>query len=99
MRGPQIERAGRGEAGAEPAVAALNGEQPGGLTGRAGLPPEIGVQARYERLAVTHATTLGQFPTLSIGFIDKAALPGERLEVRAIRHIDLRKPRTQVPVS
>ena len=71
MREPQIERAGRGEAGAEPAVSALNDEQPGGLTGRAGLPPEIGVQARYERLAVTHATTLGQLPTLSIGFIDK----------------------------
>jgi hypothetical protein len=71
MREPQIERAGRGEAGAEPAVAALNGEQPGGLTGRAGLPPEIGVQARYERLAVTHAITLSQLPTLSIGFIGK----------------------------
>jgi hypothetical protein len=71
MREPQIERAGRGEAGAEPAVSALNDEQPGGLTGRAGLPPEIGVQARYERLAVTHATTIGQLPTLSIGFIDK----------------------------
>jgi hypothetical protein len=72
MREPRIERAGRGEAGAEPAVSALNDEQPGGLTGRAGLPPEIGVQARYERLAVTHATTLGQLPTLSIGFIDNA---------------------------
>lgn len=73
MREPQIERAGRGEAGAEPAVSALNDEQPGGLTGRAGLPPEIGVQARYERLAVTHATTLGQLPTLSIGFIDNGS--------------------------
>ena len=71
MREPQIERAGQGEAGAEPAGAALNGEQPGGLTGRAGLPSEIGVQARYERLAVTHATTLSQLPTLSIGFIGK----------------------------
>ncbi len=77
MRGPQIERAGRGEAGTEPAVAALNGEQPGGLTGRAGLPPEIGVQARYERLAVTHATTLGQLPTLSIGFIDNVPRPAD----------------------
>jgi hypothetical protein len=72
MREPQIERAGRGEAGAVPAVSALNGEQPEGLTGRAVLPPEVGVQARYERLAVTHAITIGQLPTLSIGFIDKA---------------------------
>jgi hypothetical protein len=71
MREPQIEQAGRGEAGAEPAVSALNDEQAGGLTGRADLPPEIGVQARYERLAMTHAITLGQLPTLSIGFIDK----------------------------
>ena len=77
MREPQIERAGRGEAGAEPAVSALNDEQPGGLTGRAGLPPEIGVQARYERLAVTHATTLGQLPTLSIGFIDNVPRPAD----------------------
>ena len=59
------------EAGAEPAVSALNGEQPEGLTGRASLPPEVGVQARYERLAVTHAITLSQLPTLSIDFIDK----------------------------
>ena len=73
MREPQIEQAGRGEAGAEPAVSALNDEQAGGLTGRAGLPPEIGVQARYERLAMTHAITLGQLPTLSIGFIDKGS--------------------------
>jgi hypothetical protein len=71
MREPQIEQAGRGEAGAEPAVSALNDEQAGGLTGRAGLAPEVGVEARYKRLAVTHVTTLGQLPTLSIGFIDK----------------------------
>jgi hypothetical protein len=55
MREPQIEQAERGEAGAEPAVSALNDEQAGGLTGSAGLPSEVGVQARYERLAVTHA--------------------------------------------
>jgi len=66
-----IGRAGRGEAGARPAVTALDGEQPGGLTGRAGLPPKVGVKARYERLAVTHSTTISQLPTLSIGFIDK----------------------------
>src|SRR6185437_16238284 len=71
LREPQIEQAGRGEAGAGPAVSALNDEQAGGLTGRAGLPPEIGVQARYERLAMTHAITIRQLPTLSIGFIDK----------------------------
>jgi hypothetical protein len=41
-----IGRAGRGEAGAGPAVTALNGEQPGGLTGRAGLPPSVGVTGR-----------------------------------------------------
>src|SRR2546430_16246938 len=70
-------------AGAEPAVAALNGEQPGGLTGRAGLPPEIGVQARYERLAVTHAITLSQLPTLSIGFIDKVGMPPPSMLCRA----------------
>jgi hypothetical protein len=66
-----IERAGRGEPGPGPAVTALNGEQPGGLTGRAGLPPTAGGEARYERLAVTHSTTISQLPTLSIGFIDK----------------------------
>src|SRR6266702_2910260 len=83
MREPQIERAGRGEAGAEPAVSALNDEQPRGLTGRAGLPAEIGVQARYERLAVTHATTLGQLPTLSIDFIDNVS--GRRADPVASR--------------
>src|SRR6266550_3427450 len=92
MRGPQIERAGRGEAGAEPAVAALNGEQPGGLTGRAGLPPEIGVQARYERLAVTHAITLSQLPTLSIGFIDKVRMPSPAMLCRLSRRTPLPRP-------
>jgi hypothetical protein len=38
---------------------------------RAGLPSEAGVQARYKRLAVTHATTINLLSTLSIGFIDK----------------------------
>jgi hypothetical protein len=32
---------------------------------------EVGVQARYERLAVTHAITVNQIPIKSIGFIDK----------------------------
>ena len=113
MREPQIERAGRGEAGAEPATTALNGEalngealngealngeQPEGLTGRAGLPPEVGVQARYERLAVTHTATLSQLPTLSIGFIDKTQSPLSRAALRrpalpgASRPADLRLP-------
>jgi hypothetical protein len=49
---------------------ALSGS--GWLTGGAGLPAEVGVQARYKRLAVTHATTVSQIPIKSIGFIDKA---------------------------
>jgi hypothetical protein len=49
---------------------ALSGS--GWLTGGAGLPAEVGVQVRYKRLAVTHATTVSQIPIKSIGFIDKA---------------------------
>ena len=79
MREPQIGRAESRAAGARPAGQALSAERPGDcdrdgpgrLTGRAGLPSEVGVQARYKRLAVTHATTISQLPTLSIGFIDK----------------------------
>src|SRR5580704_10628856 len=64
---------------------ALSGS--GWLTGGAGLPAEVGVQARYKRLAVTHATTVSQIPTKSIGFIGKVpatppgplGLPGERV--------------------
>jgi hypothetical protein len=48
---------------------ALSGS--GRRTGRAGLQPEVGVQARYKRLAVTHATTVSQIPIKSMGFIDK----------------------------
>jgi hypothetical protein len=48
---------------------ALSGS--GRRTGRAGLQPEVGVQARYKRLAVTHATTVSQIPIKSIDFIDK----------------------------
>ena len=40
-------------------------------TGSAGLPAEVGVQARYERLRVTHATNVAQLSIKSIGFIDK----------------------------
>ena len=78
MREPQIGRAESRAAGARPAGKALSAERPGDcdrdgpgrLTGRAGLPSEVGVQARYKRLAVTHATTISQLPTLSIKPID-----------------------------
>ena len=63
-----------GPAGSAGIVITLSARQAGGLTGRAGLPPEIGVRVRYERLAVTHAIGLGRLPTLSIGFIDKNRL-------------------------
>ena len=71
MRNLSSSELDEGRRAQNPRFSALNGEQPEGLTGRASLPPEVGVQVRYERLAVTHAITLSQLPTLSIGFIDK----------------------------
>src|ERR1700684_2051389 len=42
-----------------------------GRTDRAGLPAEVGVQARYKRLRVPHATKVNELSIKSMGFIDK----------------------------
>jgi hypothetical protein len=72
---------------------ALSGS--GRLTGGAGLPAEVGVQARYKRLAVTHATTVGEIPIKSIGFIDKVRTGCTGRRVPEARLLGVLKPGSQ----